>query len=313
MNIVFLDIKTMGDIPNLRKPETFGKYTTYENTLPNQVIERIKGHEIVISNKVKIDKTVMEASPNLKLICVAATGTNNVDMDFAKERGIIVKNAVDYSTFSVTEITFTLILSLLTQVQYYDQYVKSGRYSKNDIFTHIGRPFWEIKDKQIGIIGLGNIGKQVAQVAEGFGMKIAYYSSSGKKRHPSYQLMDLDELLATSDIVSIHSPLNERTKNLIGYEEIKKMKKEALLINVGRGGIVKEAELVKALDEDLIRGAGFDVFDSEPMNADSPFLQIKNKEKILLTPHIAWASLEARTKLMDIVCANIKDFVEKGN
>ncbi len=312
MKIIFLDTKTMGDIPNLKTVEDFGSLTLYEQSLPEQVTERIKGHDIVITNKVKLDKKIIAASPDLKLICIAATGTNNVDLDFAREKGIPVKNARDYSTHSVAEVTFTLILSLLTQIHYYDEFVKSGKYSRHDIFTHIGRPFWQLFGKQLGIIGLGNIGSHTARIAEGFGMKVTYYSSSGKKRHPSYPLMELDELLRTSDIVSIHSPLNEKTRNLLGYEQLQKMKPTALLINTGRGGIVKEKDLVKALNENLIRGAALDVFEQEPMSPDNPLLEVRDKDKMILTPHIAWASLEARTHLMEIVYQNIKSFVEEN-
>lgn len=311
MQIVFLDAKTMGDIPNLKRVEEFGKLTIYQTTTTEQVLERIKKCDIAISNKVKISKEVMEQCPSLKLICVAATGTNNIDTEFAKEKGILVKNAKDYSTHSVAQLTFTLILGLLCQIRYYDDYVKEGKYSKGDIFTSTDRPFWQLFGKKIGIIGLGNIGRQVAIIAEGFGMKITYYSSSGQNRHPSYQRLELEELLKTSDIVSVHSPLNEKTQNLIAYKQMKLMKPSALLINTSRGGIVNEKDLSKAIDEGLIRGAGVDAYKQEPLPADHPYLAVKNKDNLLLTPHMAWTSIEARTLLMNIVYDNIKKFVER--
>jgi len=312
MKIVFLDAKTMGDIPNLKKAETFGELIIYQTTTAEQVLERIKDCDIAISNKVKIRKEVMEQCPNLKLICVAATGTDNIDVAFAEDQGILVKNAKDYSTHSVAQLTFTLILGLLCQIRFYDDFVKSGNYSQSDIFTSTDRPFWQLHGKQMGIVGLGNIGRQVAKIAEGFGMEITYYSSSGKDRHPEHQRLELDELLKTSDVVSVHSPMNEKTKNLITYEQLKLMKPTALLINTSRGGIVKEADLAKAIDEELIRGAGVDAYEQEPLPADHPYLAVKNKDNMILTPHTAWTSLEARTLLMDIVCDNIQGFVEKG-
>ncbi len=312
MKIVFLDAKTMGDIPNLKKAEEFGKLTIHQTTTPDQVLERVKGFDVAIANKVKIKKEVMKQCPDLKLICVAATGTDNIDIEFAKERGISVKNAKDYSTHSVAQLTFTLILGLLCQLRYYDDFVKEGQYSKSDIFTSLDRPFWQLFGKKIGIIGLGNIGKQVAHIAEGFGMKITYYSTSGQNRHPSYQRLELDELLKTSDIISIHSPLTEKTKGIITHKQLKLMKPTALLINTSRGGIVKEADLAKAINEGIIRGAGVDAYEQEPLPASHPYLSVKNKDNLILTPHIGWASIEARTLLMNIVCDNIKKFVESG-
>ena len=312
MKIVFLDAKTMGDIPNLKRVEEFGKLTVYQTTTPEQVLERVKGFDVAIANKVKIKKEVMKQCPELKLICVAATGTDNIDIQFAAENGILVKNAKDYSTHSVAQLTFTLILGLLCQLRYYDDFVKEGQYSQSDIFTSTDRPFWQLFGKEIGIVGLGNIGRQVALIAEGFGMKITYYSSSGQNRHPAYPRLELEELLKNSDIVSIHSPLTEKTKNLITYKQLKLMKPSALLINTSRGGIVKEADLAKAIDEELIRGAGVDAYEQEPLPADHPYLSVKNKDHLLLTPHMAWTSIEARTLLMNIVYDNIKQFVETG-
>lgn len=310
MKITFLDIKTVGILPNLNIFEEFGTYTQYETTSPQQLISRLHDQDIVISNKVYIGREAMEQTPGLKLICVAATGMNNVDLEAARSLNIAVKNVEDYSTASVAQHTFCLILSLLNQPALHDTYVKSGAYSQSDIFTFLGAPFWELQSKIMGIVGLGNIGRKVASIAEVFGCEIVYYSSSGKNRHDRYERKSIEELMQSADIVSVHAPLNEITRNLIDYEMIKLMKPEAILINSGRGGIINEEDLCRALDEKLIRGAALDVFGQEPLPNDHPVLSLKHPERILLTPHIAWASVESRTLLLDKVYQNIKTFLK---
>lgn len=310
MKIVFLDADTVGNVDNLHRFKDFGEFIVYGQTSAAQVTERIQQYEVVITNKVIIDREVMEQAPNLKLICASATGTNNIDKACAQERGIQVKNVSDYSTNSVAQHTFSLILGLLNHHRYYDLYVKTGAYGRQSLFTHLDRPIWELSGKKFGIIGLGNIGKQVALIAEAFGAEIVYYSSSGKDRHDRYQRLELSELMAESDVVSIHAPLTEQTRNLIRYKELSWMKSTALLINTGRGGIVNEADLARAIDENLIQGAGIDVFTEEPLPGDNPLMQINNKEKIIMTPHNAWGSIEARNLLMDKVYENIKAFVK---
>lgn len=312
MNLVFLDTKTVGNIPNLNLLDTFGKVTYYETTTPQQTLERVREADIVITNKVVLDSTIIEQASNLKLICVSATGTNNVDKDAAKKRGIPVKNVSDYSTNSVAQGTFSLLLHLLNQVPYFDHYVKSGGYSQTDIFTHFGKTFWELTGKRFGILGLGNIGRQVAKIAGAFGAEVVYYSASGRNTDQPYLRLELEEFLQTSDIVSIHAPLNEHTTNLINYDRLRMMKKTAILLNAGRGGIINEADLARALNEDLIAAAGIDVYTKEPITPDNPLLQVRNKEKLALTPHVTWASMEARTLLMEKVGQNIKEFLEAG-
>ena len=238
-SIVFLDLLTMGDVANLDQLKEFGRLTTYETTSPEETAERIADATVVITNKVFVGKETMEKAPQLKLICVAATGINNVDQAYAAEKGIEVKNVVDYSTHSVAQLTFTLILALLNQPGYYDQYVKSGAYIKSPVFTHLDRSFWQLNGKQLGIIGLGNIGKQVARIAEAFGMQVSYYSSTGRHNDANYRRLDLDELLSGSDVVSIHAPLSDQTAGLIDYAKICRMKPQALLINTRRGGIIR--------------------------------------------------------------------------
>jgi glycerate dehydrogenase len=311
MKIVFLDAATVGDVPNMNEIQKLGDYAEYPSTTEEQRIKRLSGIDIVIVNKVVIDREVMDACSSLKLICVAATGMNNIDVDAAKQKGIEVKNVTGYSTNSVAQVTFALILELLTHTHYYTQYIQDGVYSSDNLFTHLGPSFRELSGKTFGIIGLGNIGKKVAAIAEAFGSQVIYHSTSGENLSGPYIHVMLKDLLQNSDIVSIHAPLNARTLNLIDEPELKLMKKTSLLINVGRGGIVNEPALARAIDSGTVAGAACDVFTREPLPHDHPFLKIRNKDKLLLLPHIAWASIEARTTLISRIAENIKDFMEK--
>lgn len=306
MKIVFLDKSTVGNVSNISKLEQFGELTCHETTNPEETLQRTKQADIIITNKVVIDKKVMDASPSLKLICIAATGMNNVDLEYAARKGIQVKNVSDYSTFSVTQFTFSMLLSLFNYIPYYNNYVKSGQYEESPIFTHHGREYKELKGKTFGIIGMGTIGQSVAKIAEAFGCTIIYYSTSRKNIDQPYKNVSLETLLKDSDIVSIHAPLNDATFNLINMKRLKLMKSDAILINVGRGNIVNEKDLAYALDHSIIAAAGLDVLSNEPIKSDNPLLKIKNKERLLVTPHIAWASIEARELLMDRVYENIK-------
>lgn len=309
MKIVILDAKTLGDDIDLEIFSQFGDLEIYPTTSPAELYERIEDADIIITNKVVIDRDAINAAKNLKLICEAATGYNNIDVLYAKEKGIAVTNVAGYSTESVVQTTFGMLFYLLMHFRYYDDYVKSGEYAKSDIFTHLGRPFWEIYGKRWGIIGLGTIGRRVAEVAESFGCDVIYYSTSGVERQEKYPRYPLDELLRTSDIVSIHAPLNEKTKNLITINELKLMKENAILLNLGRGGIVNEKDLAIALDSDMIGGAGLDVLEKEPIDPENPLLKVKNKEKLLITPHIAWTSIEARKRLVNEIVENIRAFL----
>lgn len=309
MKIVFLDCSTVGNLKHIDCLKDFGDLIKYERTSPDQRFDRVRDADIIITNKVLIDQPLMDRAGNLKLICIAATGMNNVDLEYAKVKGIPVMNVGNYSTFSVTQSTFSMLLFLLNHTRYYDEYVKNGDYSKSHIFTHHGREFYELKGRIFGIIGLGTIGRSVARIAEAFNCRVIYYSTSGKNDDPNYKRVELYELLDNADIISIHAPLNERTRNLIDYHEIKRMKSSAILINVGRGGIVCEEGLARALDEDLIYGAAIDVLSEEPITNANPLLSIKNKAKLLITPHIAWASVESRTLLIDKIYENINKFL----
>ncbi|MGC9343119.1 MAG: D-2-hydroxyacid dehydrogenase, partial [Bacteroidales bacterium] len=278
INIVFLDAKTVGEVANFRVLEKQGNLVIHENTSPEEVVERCKGKEVIITNKVVLNSEILKELPDLKLICIAATGTNNIDLDFAEKKGIQVKNVKGYSTESVAQHTFSLLLYLVNHPSYYDNYVKSGAYAKSDIFTHFAQPFWELSGKRLGIIGLGTIGRRVAQIAQGFGMEVVFYSTTGRNNNINYKRFDLDTLLATSDVISIHSPLTEQTKNLIDYQRMKKMRPCAIILNTGRGGIINEADLARALNENIIGGAGIDVMENEPIEPGNPLLKILNKE-----------------------------------
>ena len=309
---MFLDADTLGEVTGFYQLTKLGNLTVYPSTLPQQRIERILGREIVITNKVVIDREVMEACPTLKLICIAATGKNNIDLACAGEKGIQVKNVAGYSTESVVQQTFAMLFYLAGHLPYYDQYVKNGDYARNNLFTHLGKPFFELAGKNYGIIGLGTIGRRIAEVASAFGARIQYYSTTGKNVNAGYTSVSLDQLLGDSDIISIHCPLTEATHNLIGYDQLCRMKKEAILINAGRGGIVNEAALARALDEGRIAAAALDVLEKEPPEISNPLFSIKHPERLLITPHIAWASRESRERLMDGIIRNISEYLEKG-
>ena len=306
LKIVFLDAQTLGNDVSLAPVASLGEYVSYPSTRPEEVFDRIAGFDVVITNKVWMGKEQMDSSPALKLICVAATGTNNVDTAYAAEKGIPVRNAVDYSTESVTQVTWMHILGLVGQARYFDGYVKDGSYSASGCFTNAAVPFFELRGKTFGTVGLGNIGSRVAAVAEAFGMKVLYYPTSGKPHSDRYEAdTDLGRFLSRCDVVSVHCPLNDRTRGLIGYESLKRMKRSAVIVNMGRGGIIVEEDLVRALDEGLVAGAAADVFTKEPMPAGHPFLHLQHPERLLLTPHIGWASREARDCLIRKIAENI--------
>ena len=287
-----------------------GEYTAYENTSKEQVVERLKGADIAITNKVLIDGDAMRQLPDLKLICVAATGMNNVDLERAKELGLEVKNAVGYSTTSVAETTLASALALARNIVYFDEYFHDGRYSKADRAFCYDRFTFELRGKKWGIIGMGNIGREVARLASAFGCEVRYFSTSGVKREEAYPAMELNELLEWSDIVSVHSPLNERTRGLVGREELQKMKPTSIIINVARGGIIDEAALTEALNSGWVAAAALDVFSVEPLR-ESPLYDIKDKYRLLASPHNAWSAAEAIDRLIDCVAENIRTWLAK--
>ena len=308
--IVFLDADTLGEVTGFYQLTKQGNLTVYPSTLPHQRIERILGREIVITNKVVIDREVMEACPTLKLICIAATGKNNIDLACAEEKGIQVKNVAGYSTESVVQHTFAMLFYLVSHLPYYDQFVKNGDWAGSSLFTHLGKPFFELAGKKYGIIGMGTIGKRIAEVATAFGASVEYYSTTGKNLNTGYPSVSLDQLLRECDVISIHCPLTESTHDLIGFDQLCMMKKEAILVNAGRGGIVNEAALAKALDEGRIAAAALDVLEKEPPEITNPLFSVSHPEKLLITPHIAWASRESRERLMDGIVRNITEYLK---
>ena len=309
MNLVLLDAETLGEDLDLSPLKRFGALTVYPRTAAEETAERIREAEIVITNKVILDRETLMMAPKLKLICIAATGMNNVDLEATKEMGIAVKNVAGYSTPSVVQHTFAMLFYLLEQLAYYDRFVKEGSWSRGGLFTHLGRPFSEIAGKSWGIIGLGTIGTEVARIAESFGAKVSYYASSGTPHSDRWPHKELETLLRESDIVSIHAPLNERTRGLLGERELALLRDGAILLNLGRGGIVDETALAAELNRCELY-AGLDVTEHEPLLEDSPLLKLRHPERLLITPHIAWASLEARQRLLQGIVQNIEKFVK---
>lgn len=311
MKIVFLDKLTLGNDISLEEFNKFGEVVTYEHSNEENTAKRISDADIVVTNKVVINKETMK-KVNLKLICVAATGTNNIDLEYAKEINLPVMNIAGYSTSSVAQLTFALALELIQKTSYYSSYVKDGQWEKSPIFTNLDKPFNELDGKRWGIIGLGNIGLKVASIAESFGCNVHYYSTSGANNNAQYTQDSLDDLIKKSDIISIHAPLNEQTKNLINKKNLNKMKDKSILINVGRGGIINEEDLAKVIDKKEIYCA-LDVLEKEPIDMYNPLRCIKEKDRLVITPHIAWASIEARNRLMQGIIKNIQCFLDSKN
>ncbi len=307
MKIVILDKDTLGNDIDLSCIETYGEVVSYPYTKYEETLDRIKGADIVITNKVVIDKEIMN-NTDIKLICVAATGMNNIDLEYAKERGVVVKNVAGYSTPSVVQTTFAMALYLLQKLRYFDDYTKnSSGWVESPVFTHLDQPYHDLSEKSWGIIGLGTIGESVAKVAEAFGAGVLYYSTSGRNRNSDYQRTTLDDLLSTCDVISIHAPLNTQTHNLINKENLRLLKDNAILLNLGRGGIINEQDLAKHIDQSNIQVA-LDVLEYEPIRTDNPLRSVKAHERLLITPHIAWASKESRERLVAGICHNIATY-----
>ncbi len=307
MKIVILDRATLGSDISLLGLQELGESVVYDMTRYDETLSRIKDADVVITNKVVIDADIIKNAPSLKLICVAATGMNNIDLQVASEMGIMVKNVAGYSTQSVVQHTFSLLFYLVSHLRFYDEYVRSGKWEESELFTSLDRPFWELSGKKWGIIGLGAIGKEVAKIATTFGCEVRYYSTSGNNDNEEYTRLDLDWLLLSSDIISIHTPLNKNTKNLFDYSKLKLIKEGSVLINVGRGGIIDEGDLAKVIDEKEIY-VGLDVLENEPIKQYSPLNHVVKRDRLFITPHIAWSSKEARMRLLDGVIQNIKNF-----
>lgn len=309
MKIVFLDAKSIGEDIDLSGYDQLGEVVRYPYSTPEEARERTRDADVIILNKTEINEQSIGEADKLKLVCVTATGTNNLDKAYLAERGIEWRNVAGYSTESVAQHTFALLFYLMEKLRYYDDYVKNENYVNDSMFTHFDHRFNELSGKTWGIIGLGNIGRRVADIAKCFGCRVIYFSTSGKNNQKGYNRVSFDELLEQSDIVSVHAPLTDDTLGLMNREAFARMKPGAVFLNLGRGPIVDEAALTEALNTGMIAAAGLDVLSQEPMSEDNPLRSIKDSERLIITPHIAWASVEARTRLMEIILEQIKEFL----
>lgn len=299
-----MDASTVGSV-SLAPIQALGELVCYPTSTAQEALERVSDAEVLIINKVKVNAALMDAAPRLRLICEAATGVNNIDLQAAEERNIPVRNVAGYSTDAVVQLTFAMLLHMVCRTAQHDTFVKDGSYSRSPIFTDASAPFMELSGKTMGIVGMGTIGQKVAGVASAMGMKVIYFSTSGTSHCTLYPSVNLESLLSQADVVSIHAPLNERTDGLIGAEQLALMKESAYLINIGRGGIVQEQALANAISGQKIAGAALDVFTCEPLPQDHPLLNTAHPERLTLTPHIGWASKEALSRLIAGVANNI--------
>lgn len=310
MKIVILERNSVGLDVSVDRIGTLGEVTIYPNTTGADIKEKITDAEIIVANKAPLNADTLKDAPNVRLICEFATGYDNVDLAYCKNRGIKVANVVNYSTDAVAQHTFALCFYVLEKLRYYDEYVKSGAYGAQDRFSNFDVPFTELAGKTWGIVGMGNIGRKVAAIACAFGCKVIFYSASGNSTCTEYERVDFDTLLKESDFLSLHCPLSDKTRNLIDLDALRKMKKSAILINVARGPVVNESALYTALTEDMIAGAGLDVISAEPIRQDNPLGKITDSNKLIITPHLAWASIEARNRCVTETCRNIEAFLK---
>ena len=310
MKIVAIERNSVGtDIP-VECWNELGDVTLYENVSDiEQIKECIKDADIVIANKSPMNESTLKDAPNVKLICQLATGFDNCDLAYCTSRGIKVANVRNYSTDMVAQHTLTLALALSQKLSYYDNYVKSGAYSAQSKFTHFEQTFYELTGKTWGIVGMGNIGKKVAKLASAFGCKVIFHSITGKSTCTDYPQVDKETLLKESDFLSLHCPLSDLSRDFIDADALKMMKKSAFLINVARGPVVNTQDLYDALVAGEIQAVGLDVLEKEPMTLDNPLGKLQDSKQIIITPHVAWASVEARTRCVEGVYLNIKAFL----
>ena len=310
MNIVSLERNTAGTDISVDCWKELGNVTIYGNTVTEEEIrERVKDADIIIINKSPMNERTLQDAPNVKLICELATGYDNCDLAYCNSRGIKVANVRDYSTDMVAQHTFTLALALSQKLMHYDTFVKSGEYSAGSNFSSFFPAFHELAGKTWGIIGMGNIGRKVAKIATAFGCNVMFHSITGTSNCTEYPQVDFDALLAESDVVSLHCPLSDLSRNLIDKEALRKMKKTAILINVARGPVVNNSDLYEALISGEIQAAGLDVLEKEPLELSNPLSKLKDSNKLIITPHLAWASVEARIRCVQGVYENIKAFL----
>lgn len=310
MKIVVLERNSVGLDVSIDDIRAFGEVTVYPNTTRDDIDGRLRDAEIIIANKAPLNEETLKDAPRVRLICEFATGYDNIDLAYCKSRGIKVANVVNYSTDAVAQHTFALCFYVLEKLRHYDEYVKSGAYGAQDRFSNFDIPFTEVAGKTWGIVGMGNIGKKVASIAAAFGCRVIFYSASGNSTCMEYERVDFDTLLKESDFLSLHCPLSDKTRDLINLDAFRKMKRNAILINVARGPVVNESALYTALTEDLIAGAGLDVISAEPIREDNPLGKIKDSSKLIITPHLAWASIEARNRCVSETCRNIEAFLK---
>ena len=309
MKIVMLDAGTLGADLDLSPVTSLGEVDVYASSAASEVVSRLAGADVAVLNKIKMTRAVLEALPTLKLICVTATGYDNIDLDCCRERGITLCNVPAYSTDSVAQVTVAMALSLATHLPAYRAHVHEGNYSASGVANHLAPVYHELSSMTWGVVGGGNIGTKVASIAAALGCRVLV---TRRKTDPVYPTVDIDTLVRESDIVSLHLPLSESTRGMIDATRIAAMKKGAILINVARGAVTDEEALARAIETGHLGGLGVDVFTTEPFGADHPFSRILDRDNVLLTPHMAWGSFEARTRCLATVCENITKFFE-GN
>lgn len=310
MKIVFLERDSLGTDISIDRFYQFGEVVTYRNTVSiEQIVERTKDADIVIVNKAPMNETTLSEAQNLKYIAVTATGYNNVDMNYCNEKGIKVSNIAGYSTASVAQHTLAMALYLIEKIEHYNNYVKSGAYSSQNFFTNFDKPFYELAGKTWGIVGLGAIGTKVAEIVSALDCKVIYYSPRDLEKEVPYERVDFDTLLDVSDVISLHCPLTEETKDMFNMKAFEKMNGNTILINMARGPVVNEKDLCTALEQEYLCAAGLDVFDKEPLKPDSPLLKIQDNTKLVLSPHTAWASIESRTRCVHETYLNVEAFI----
>ena len=306
MNIVILDYKTLGDDLDLSGADKFGNVTKYPVTKQEDAAERLKDADVVIVNKVKMNESALKDAKNLKLICETATGYDNIDTEYCKKRGIAVANTPAYSTACVAQVTVSMACSLVTHLHEYRRFVHNGGY-QNSVSANMLEPVYhEMSGMTWGIIGLGNIGKGVAKIAEAFGCRVI---ASKRTPDPDFECVELDYLLKNSDIISIHCPLTDKTRGMIGKVQLEMLKKNAIIINVARGAVWDEQAVADAIIENKIGGIGCDVFSYEPIDEKHPFVKILDRDNVLLTPHMAWGAFESRTRCFNTVLSNIEAYL----
>ncbi len=310
MKIVVLDRTSVGEDVSVEAMRQYGDVVFYNSTPDDRVAERVADADIVVANKNPINETSLRSAKKVKLICQFATGYDNVDIAYCKSRGIRVVNVRNYSTAAVVQHTVAMALSVLENLPYYDEYVKSGVYSAQERFAHFAKTYYELDQKTWGIVGMGNIGRRVARAAQALGCQVIFYSASGKSDCTEFERVEFHELLSRSDILSLHCPLSDRTRHLMDADAFRRMKPSAILINVARGAVVDADALYEALCSRQIRGAGIDVFEGEPVKAEEKLLTLKDTGMLQLSPHMAWASIEARTRCVTETCKNIEAFLK---